>query len=116
VVNGGINDTVANSLSHHLLSFLNALEAQFLSDISERDLGVADVDLFQAELDDSVLESMHKTEHLISLKHLLVTIYESIEPLHVTLLHEMHDLVVGEQVLRKFLLVEHLAIWNLTHE
>ena len=55
MVNGGINDTVANSLSHHLLSFLNALEAQFLSDISERDLGVADVDLFQAELDDSVL-------------------------------------------------------------
>ena len=35
VIDGGIDDTVANGLGYNLLSLLNALEAQLLSDVGE---------------------------------------------------------------------------------
>ena len=116
VVDSGIDHTVANCFGHNLLSFLHTLKAQLLGDVGKRDLGVADVDLLQTELDDSMLESMNKAEDLISFEHRLVASNEGIESLHITLLHKVDNLVVRVEVLREFLLIENLAIRNLTHQ
>ena len=63
-----------------------------------------------------MLEPVYQTERLISLEHLLVASHKSVESLHVTLLHEVHDLVVRVEVLGEVFLIEDLSVRNLTHE
>ena len=42
--------------------------------------------------------------------------HKSVESLHVSLLHALHDLEVGEQVLLEVFLVEDLAVGDLSHQ
>ena len=59
---------------------------------------------------------MHKRQHFVSLEHFLVTCHQGIESFHVTLLDEVHDLIVGEQILLEIFLIEDLSVWDLTHQ
>lgn len=116
MIDGGINNTIADGFSYDLLGLFDALQAELLGNVGKRDLRVADVDLLQTELDDSVFESMHQGQDSVDLEHVREALHVRIEPIHVTLLHKVHDLVVRVEVLRKVLLVENLSVRNLSHQ
>ena len=116
MIDGCINNTITDGLSNDLLGLFDALQAELLGNVGKRDLGVADVDLLQTKLDDSVFETMDQGQDSINFEHVRKALHVRIEPIHVTLLHKVHDLVVGVEVLREVLLVEDLSVRNLTHE
>jgi len=116
MVDSRVNDSISDRLSHDLLGLFYTFQAQLARDVGHGDLRVRDIDLFQTELDDGMLQSMDQTEHLVSLEHPLVPRYEGVESLHVSLLDRVHDLIVWVQVLLEVLLAEDLTIGDLTHE
>jgi len=59
---------------------------------------------------------MDEAQNFVCLKHLLVAGHKRIESLHVSLLDEVNNLVVREQILCEIFLVEDLAIGNLAHK
>ena len=60
MIDGCINNTITDGLSNDLLGLFDALQAELLGNVGKRDLGVADVDLLQTKLDDSVFETMNQ--------------------------------------------------------
>ena len=54
VVDGGVDDVVADRLGHYILGVLRAVQLQFLRDVSQRDPRVRQVDHTHARLDDVV--------------------------------------------------------------
>lgn len=60
VVDGGVDDTVADGLGHDEGGVLNALEVQLRADVREVDARVREVDLPQSSLDDVAAQTVIK--------------------------------------------------------
>jgi hypothetical protein len=94
VVENCLNHSITDGLGHNLFGFLNALERELFGNIGKRDLGVADVDLFETELDYGVSQALNETQVLISLEETLILYQQLLEGVHVSLLYTCHNEVV----------------------
>jgi len=55
VADFSLNHTISDRFCYDLLSLFDRLKAKLQHDVLQMDAGVGDVDLFQTELDNSVL-------------------------------------------------------------
>jgi hypothetical protein len=67
---------------------------------------VSNVDFLKAELDHSVLQSLHQTQVFIYVEQMSELLNELLKSLHVTLFHSGHDLEVGSEGLSELFLSE----------
>ena len=72
VVDGSVNDSIADGLGDDVFSLFSGAEHELNSDIFQRDLGVRNIDLLEAELDDGVSQALDEGQVVISRKHILV--------------------------------------------
>jgi hypothetical protein len=66
MVKHSLDHAVSDSFSNDLLSLLDALERQLLGDVCNGNLGVTDIDLLKAKLDDSVPQALDESQVLVS--------------------------------------------------
>ena len=116
MVKNRLDNSVADGLSHDLLSLLQTLEGQLLLHVCEGDLGVGDVEFLQPKLQHCVAQSQDQSESLVLLERLLVLAQDLLEQLHVSLLHASYNGVVGSQGSFVVCLREELPVRNLTHQ
>lgn len=112
----GIDNSITNCFRDDLLSFFNAFETELVLDIRNRYSGVRDVDLFEAEFDDSVLESVDEWKVLVCFKELHVLVAELLESVHITRFDTAYNLEVRAQRFFVICVREDLSVWNFTHQ
>lgn len=116
VVESGFNNTISDRLCNDLLCFLNRFKAQFLLNILKVDLTVRNIKLFETELDYGVLEAVDEGCVFISSENFCILLEKLFEFVHLALLHTIHDLQVGSQMVLKVLILEKRSVGNFTHQ
>lgn len=116
VVNDSVNNSVSNGLCYDLFSFFMRLEGELLSDVSNGDLAVGDVDLLETELDDGVLESEDQGIVFVSHEERLVLSDDLLEVVHISLLDTSDDFEIGLKGLLIFWVLEDQPGWDFSHE
>lgn len=116
MVDRSVNDTIANSFSNDVLGLFSSLEIELDSNVINRDLGVRNVDLLQAKFDDSVSQTVHQGQVVISYENVLVLLHLLLEFFHVSALRSAHDGEVRSKRDLVFLLVENLAVRDISHQ
>ncbi len=61
MIEDGIDNTVSYRLGNDLLCLLDAFQGEFFRNILDGYFGVADINLFQAELDNRVSEPLNQS-------------------------------------------------------
>jgi len=116
MVDCSVNDTIANSFSNDVFSLFTSLEIELDSNVVNRDLRVRNVDLLQAELDDSVSQTVDQSQVVVSHEYILVLLSLLLEFFHVSALGSAHDSKVGSKRDLVFFLVENLAVRDISHQ
>jgi len=116
VIKDSVNDTITDGLGNNLLGLLDAFERQLLCNVLNGYLGVADVDLLEAKLDNSVSQALNQGQILVCLEETLVLGKKSLEVVHISRLDTSNDLVVGEESLLEIWVGEDLSIGDISHK